>query len=124
MPHDVIQRPPREPLVPPGGHELLARDMTAIFSADCTLRFAQDKLAELNQWLPVDGDPDATLGSLIDTNSTGPLRLGFGGWRDLLLGAQFTNGKGELITAGGRTVKNVAGYDLTKFVAGGFGIFG
>src|SRR5688500_11232779 len=72
-----VQRPPREPLVPPGGHELLARDMTAVFSADCTLQFAQDKLAELNQWLPVDGDPDATLGSLIESNSTGPLRLGF-----------------------------------------------
>ena len=117
-------RAPREPLVPPGGADLLARDMTAIFSADCTLRFAEGKLGEIGQWLPVDGDPDATLGSLVDQNSTGPLRLGFGGWRDLLLGAQFTNGKGELITAGGRTVKNVAGYDLTKFVGGGFGIFG
>jgi FAD/FMN-containing dehydrogenase len=123
------QRPPREPLVPPGGYELLARDMTATFSADCTLRFAQEQLGEIGQWLPVDGDPDATLGSLIESNSTGPLRLGFGAWRDLLLGAQFTNGrlvegKGELISAGGRTVKNVAGYDLTKFIVGQFGIFG
>lgn len=122
--HETHQRPPREPLVPPGGIELLARDMTAIFSADCTLRAAQDKLGEIGQWLPVDGSPDATLGSLVDRNSTGPLRLGFGGWRDLLLGAQFVNGRGELITAGGRTIKNVAGYDLTKFVVGSFGIFG
>ena len=52
------------------------------------------------------------------------MRLGFGAWRDLLLGAQFRNGAGELITAGGRTVKNVAGYDLTKFMVGQYGIFG
>ena len=117
-------RAPREPFVPPGGIELLERDMTAIFSADCTLRAAQDRLGAVGQWLPVDGDPDATLGALVDRNSTGPLRLGFGGWRDLLLGAQFTNGRGELISAGGRTIKNVAGYDLTKFMVGSFGIFG
>jgi FAD/FMN-containing dehydrogenase len=122
---DVVQqRPPCEPLVPPGGFELLARDMTATFSADCTLQFAQEKLAEIGQWLPVDGDPAAPLQTLIEQNSTGPLRLGYGGWRDLLLGAQFTNGNRELITAGGRTVKNVAGYDLTKFMVGGHGIFG
>src|SRR6478735_3257601 len=121
---DVLQRPPREPLVPPGGFELFARDMTATFSADCTLRLAQEKLGEIGQWLPVDGDPDATLGSLIERNSTGPLRLGFGAWRDLLLGVQFTNGRGELISAGGMTVKNVAGYDLTKFIVGSFGVFG
>jgi hypothetical protein len=121
---EVLQRGPCQPLVPPGGVELLARDMTATFSADCTLIFAQEKLAGIGQWLPVDGDPSATLRMLIEQNSTGPLRLGFGGWRDLLLGAQFTNGNGELITAGGRTVKNVAGYDLTKFMVGSHGIFG
>ena len=104
--------------------DLHARDMTATFSADCPLRFVQWKLAEAGQWLPVDGNPDATIGQLVETNSTGPLRLGFGAWRDLLLGVQFTNGMGELITAGGRTVKNVAGYDLTKFMVGGFGVFG
>jgi glycolate oxidase FAD binding subunit len=121
---DVLQRPPREPFVPPGGYELLARDMTATFSADCTLRLAQEKLGEIGQWLPVDGEPDATLGSLVEQNSTGPLRLGFGAWRDLLLGVQFTNGRGELVSAGGITVKNVAGYDLTKFIVGSFGVFG
>src|SRR4051812_41224647 len=124
MPDSVLQRPPREPLVPPGGYELFARDMTATFSADCTLGLAQDKLGEIGQWLPVDGDPDATLGSLVERNSTGPLRLGYGAWRDLLLGVQFTNGRGELISPGGMTVKNVAGYDLTKFIVGSFGIFG
>jgi FAD/FMN-containing dehydrogenase len=64
------------------------------------------------------------VGRLVETNSTGPLRLGYGAWRDLMLGAQFRNGRGELITAGGRTVKNVAGYDLTKFLVGQRRIFG
>jgi glycolate oxidase FAD binding subunit len=41
-----------------------------------------------------------------------------------MLGAQFSNGAGDLITAGGRTVKNVAGYDLTKFMVGQYGVFG
>lgn len=89
-----------------------------------TLADANTHLAKANQWLPVDGDEELTLGQLVEENSTGPLRLGFGGWRDLLLGAQFHNGRGDLITAGGRTVKNVAGYDLTKFMVGQRGIFG
>jgi glycolate oxidase FAD binding subunit len=72
----------------------------------------------------VDGDASWTLGRLVETNSSGPLRLGYGAWRDLLLGCQFLNGRGELITAGGRTVKNVAGYDLTKFMVGQGGAFG
>src|SRR5258705_3446708 len=112
------------PLVAPGGMECFARDMTVTISADVTLSAAQAKLAELNQWLPIDGHVQSAVGELVESNSTGPLRLGYGGWRDLLLGVQFLNGKGELITAGGRTVKNVAGYDLTKFMVGQRGIFG
>ena len=112
------------PLVAPGGMECFARDMTVTISADVALSAAQTKLAEFNQWLPIDGEVQSAVGELVESNSTGPLRLGYGGWRDLLLGVQFLNGKGELITAGGRTVKNVAGYDLTKFMVGQRGIFG
>jgi len=104
--------------------DLQARDMTATFSADVTLAEAQRRLAEVGQWLAVDGDASWTLGRLVEMNSTGPLRLGYGAWRYLLLGCQFLNGRGELITAGGRTVKNVAGYDLTKFMVGQGWLFG
>lgn len=117
-------RAQREPIVPSGGIEHHVRDMTATFAADVTLEAAQASLSQHIQWLPIDGDPQATLGQLVETNSTGPLRLGYGAWRDLLLGCQFRNGRGELITAGGRTVKNVAGYDLTKFMVGQHGVFG
>jgi FAD/FMN-containing dehydrogenase len=112
------------PLVPPGGIECHERDMTATVSADVTLAALQQRLAHAGQWLPVDGDPQATVGRLVESNSTGPLRLGYGAWRDLLLGCQFHSGRGELVTAGGRTLKNVAGYDLTKFMIGQRGVFG
>ena len=117
-------RPNRAPWVAPGQFELHARDMTATFSAEVPLRAAQRALGEIDQWLPIDGSADVPLGQLVERNSTGPLRLGYGAWRDLLLGIQFENGRGELITAGGRVVKNVAGYDLTKFLVGSAGIFG
>ena len=71
------------PLVAPGGMECFARDMTVTISADVTLSAAQAKLAEFNQWLPIDGDVQSALGELVENNSTGPLRLGYGGWRDL-----------------------------------------
>ena len=117
-------RAQHQPLVAPGAIDHHVGDMTATFAADVTLRRAWETVAAAGQWLPVDGDPDAPLGRLVESNSTGPLRLGYGAWRDLLLGAQFHNGQGELITAGGRTVKNVAGYDLTKFMVGQGGVFG
>ena len=120
----LTYRSPREPLLSPGGVDPHARDMTATFAADVTLGDAQRRLAELGQWLPVDGPLVAPLGRLVETNTTGPLRLGYGAWRDLLLGVQFANGRGEVVTAGGRTVKNVAGYDLTKFMVGQNGVFG
>ncbi|MGH7176840.1 MAG: FAD-binding oxidoreductase, partial [Tepidisphaeraceae bacterium] len=113
-----------QPLVAPGQSDLHVTDMTATFAADLTLGAAQVELDRHGQWLPIDGDPSWPLGKLVECNSTGPLRLGYGAWRDLLLGVQFRNGLGELVTAGGRTMKNVAGYDLTKFMVGQHGIFG
>src|SRR5690606_35700472 len=104
MPHSLISRPDRSPLVAPGEIEHLVEDMTVIASADLSLATLQARLATTSQWLPVDGDAAMTLGQLITLNSTGPLRLGYGAWRDLLLGVQFRNRRGELITAGGKTV--------------------
>src|SRR5688572_26455757 len=117
-------RPDRTPLVAPGGIDHQFADMTATFAADVTLKAAQSVLGERDHWLPIDGDEDLPLGRLVEVNSTGPLRLGYGAWRDLLLGCQFHTARGDLITAGGRTVKNVAGYDLTKFMVGQAGTFG
>ncbi len=117
-------RPPIPPLVSPGAIELFPRDMTAIVAADVSLHDLQNKLAVIDQWLPIDGDPSRPIGELVEMNSTGPLRLGYGAWRDLLLGCQFVNGRDELITAGGRAYKNVAGYDATKLMVGQRSHFG
>src|SRR5690348_7683925 len=121
---EISFREPRAPLVGPGGIDCHVRDMTATVSADATLGEFQRRLAEHRQWAPIDGDSKQSVGTRVSTDSTGPLRLGYGAWRDLLLGVQFLNGRGQLITAGGKTVKNVAGYDLTKFMVGQRGIFG
>jgi len=114
----------RQPLVEPGQIDHHVADMTATIAADVPLATMQKTLEGAEQWLPIDGDANLSVGDLVTNNSSGPLRLGYGHWRDLLLGAQFHNGAGELITAGGRTVKNVAGYDLTKFMVGQRGVFG
>src|SRR5947208_15661812 len=96
----IEYRQPNSPLVAPGGMECFARDMTVTISADVTLAAAQAKLAELNQWLPIDGDVQSPLGELVENNSTGPLRLGEGGWGGLLLGVEFMNGASELLRVG------------------------
>ena len=70
------------------------------------------------------GRPERTIGSIVATGTAGPLRHGFGPVRDHVLGCTVATGDGRLVKAGGRVVKNVAGYDLTKLQVGGFGGFG
>ena len=104
-----------------------AADMAAVVSATATLGDVQDRLAAVEprgQWLPIDGDPEAAVSELVEHDSGGPLRLGYGGWRDRLTGVQLLDGDGNRITAGGLPVKNVAGYDLARFAVGAHGCFG
>jgi glycolate oxidase FAD binding subunit len=65
-----------------------------------------------------------TLGALVGTGKSGPLRLSEGGVRDLLIGIRFVGQGGRLVHGGGRVVKNVAGYDLMKVMTGAFGTLG
>jgi glycolate dehydrogenase FAD-binding subunit len=79
------------------------------------------------QWLALDpyGDPArATLGATIATVSYGPLAHAFGSPRDMTLGVEFVSGTGALVRGGGRVVKNVAGFDLTRLVTGAWGTLG
>jgi glycolate oxidase FAD binding subunit len=98
-------------------------DLTLTVRAGTTLADIQRATAEHDQWLPLDpfGSNQGTIGATISTGSAGPLATGFGLPRDLVLGLEFVNGRGETIRSGGRVVKNVAGFDLTRLVTGSWG---
>lgn len=101
-------------------------DLVATVQAGAPLEALRRRLAEEGMWLALDppGRPERSLGSIIATATAGPLRHGFGPVRDHVLGCTVATGDGRLVHAGGRVVKNVAGYDLTKLQVGGFGGFG
>ncbi|RQS12118.1 FAD-binding protein [Burkholderia sp. Bp8998] len=63
----------------------------------------------------------STIGGIVASNLSGPRRVSSGGVRDAVLGVEGVNGRGEAFKAGGRTVKNVTGYDLPRLMAGSFG---
>jgi glycolate oxidase FAD binding subunit len=79
--------------------------------------------AEHRQFIPLDpfGDKRSTLGGSIATASAGPLRCAYGTPRDWLIGIRVVHADGGVTRAGGKVVKNVAGYDLCKLYAGSFG---
>ena len=106
--------------------EVSPADLVATVQAGTPLDALQRRLAEQELWLPLDppGRRDRTLGSLLATATAGPLRLGLGSIRDYVLGCSVVTGDGRVIRAGGKVVKNVAGYDLTRLQVGGFGAFG
>ena len=83
-------------------------------------------LAEKRQWLPVDvAWPDrATVGGAIATNAAGPRRFAYGTMRDYLLGFTAVDGTGTVFSGGGRVVKNAAGYNMCRLMAGSRGTLG
>lgn len=104
--------------------EHYTRDLTVRAAAGITLGDLQRALKPTNQFAPIDGDDDITLGEAIHHNIYGPLRVGYGSIRDLLLGLHYIDGQARDVHVGGRTVKNVAGYDLSRFMVGSLGELG
>jgi len=98
-------------------------DLTATVGAGLALSSFNELAGTHGQWIPLDpfGAPESTIGATISTASYGPLRGGFGTPRDWLIGIQVAQIDGRLTRAGGKVVKNVAGYDLCKLYTGSYG---
>jgi glycolate oxidase FAD binding subunit len=103
----------------PGDFSLTAR-------AGTPLSEIADVTARDGQWLTLDpaGSPEGTIGATIATASWGPLASAHGTPRDHLLGCEVVTGVGEVVRAGGRVVKNVAGFDLARLMTGAWGTLG
>ncbi len=103
-----------------------ARDMTITVQTGITISKLGEILAAEKQWLPVEVpmSDSATLGGALSSNVSGPRRFGQGTLRDYLIGISIANDEGQEIKAGGRVVKNVAGYDLGKLYIGALGTLG
>ncbi|WP_414621996.1 FAD-binding oxidoreductase [Calothrix sp. CCY 0018] len=98
-------------------------DLTLTVEAGVKFADIQTALAKHNQILALNPTtPDlATIGGIIATGDTGSLRQRYGSVRDQLLGVTFVRADGQIARAGGKVVKNVAGYDLMKLFTGSYG---
>jgi glycolate oxidase FAD binding subunit len=101
-------------------------DLVIAVRAGTTLTELDTALAEHGQWIPLDpeGGRDVTIGATIATCSYGPLAELYGTARDQVLGLTIVTGTGDIVRPGGRVVKNVAGFDLTRLMIGAWGTLG
>jgi glycolate oxidase FAD binding subunit len=100
-------------------------DQIVRVQAGLKLQDLQESLAESDQMLGVDPPEEgATIGGIVAANSSGPRRLRYGTVRDLIIGIKVVLADGTVAKAGGKVVKNVAGYDLSKLFTGSLGTLG
>ncbi len=103
-------------------------NLTLSAESGITLNEVQKSLAKVGKgyFLPLDPPftDKATLGGIVATNSTGPKRLLYGTVRDLIIGTKAVFPNGDIVVSGGKTVKNVSGYDMCKLLIGSYGTLG
>lgn len=106
--------------------EYVPGDLTLTARAGTRLAEIEAATAAEGQWLPLDpwGGDAGTLGATLSTATAGPHSHAMGLPRDIVLGMEFVSGAGQVIRAGGRVVKNVAGFDLTRMMIGSWGTLG
>jgi glycolate oxidase FAD binding subunit len=122
----------------PRGHAFDVRGLSGITSYEPTelvvtvlagtpLAELETALADRGQCLPFDPPrfgAGGTVGGMVAAGLAGPARASVGPLRDFVLGVSMLNGMGEMLTFGGQVMKNVAGYDLSRLIAGSLGILG
>ena len=103
-------------------------DFTAVLDAGVRVADAQAAFAAEGQMLaldpPLGADDGATIGGMIATGDSGPMRHRYGGVRDLVVGMTVVLSDGTVAKSGGKVIKNVAGYDVAKLFAGSYGTLG
>jgi len=101
-------------------------NLTVTVQSGITLNALQSVMSQQNQLVPFDAPfPDrTTVGGIVAANLNGPRRMSYGSVRDLIIGMKVALASGELIRAGGKVVKNVAGYDMCKLFTGSLGTLG
>ncbi|MEX2179793.1 MAG: FAD-binding protein [Gemmatimonadaceae bacterium] len=106
--------------------EYVPGDLTLTARAGTTLSEITAATGANDQWLPLDpwGGDDGTLGATLATATAGPHAHSMGLPRDVVLGVEFVTGTAQVVRAGGRVVKNVAGFDLTRLITGSWGTLG
>jgi glycolate oxidase FAD binding subunit len=104
--------------------EHAAGDLVARVQAGATIGHLASVLASAGQELVLDVPADATVGGVVATGTAGPRRFRYGAPRDLLIGITIVRADGVVAHAGGKVVKNVAGYDLGKLFSGSQGTLG
>ncbi|MCW2742802.1 MAG: linked oxidase domain protein [Blastococcus sp.] len=105
--------------------EHVAGDLIVVAEAGVRLADLQAQVAGAGQMLGLDPpEGGATLGGVVSANASGPRRLRYGTARDLLIGTTVVLADGTVANAGGKVVKNVAGYDLGKLYTGAHGTLG
>ncbi|MEW6144834.1 MAG: FAD-binding oxidoreductase [Thermodesulfobacteriota bacterium] len=102
-------------------------DLVATAECGITLSALNSRLGARNQFLPVDPphvNDGATVGGVIASNDSGPMRLRYGTARELLIGMKVVRADGSVFKGGSKVVKNVAGYDMPKLFVGSLGTLG
>jgi glycolate oxidase FAD binding subunit len=103
-------------------------NLTLSAESGLTLGEVQQGLAKVGKgyFLPLDPPftEKATLGGIVATNASGPKRLLYGTARDMIIGAKAVFPNGDIVVSGGKTVKNVSGYDMCKLLIGSYGTLG
>lgn len=101
-------------------------DLTLTARAGTTLAEIAAATAANGQWLALEpwGGDTGTLGATVATGTAGPVAGSLGTPRDVVIGVEVVTGTGDVIRGGGRVVKNVAGFDLTRLTVGAWGTLG